>query len=82
MYRLIALLTTLFALSGCGGGGSGSGSLFSSGLTSLASGSTAVSSAVGSSAATAVVNPEPSTMLLFSVGVVGLAAAMLRKKKK
>lgn len=95
---LAAMFASMILLTGCkigGGGGGGSGSGTSSPAESL-QGSTLVyengetnglnnesfdETPVEQSGSTAVI-PEPATIAIFSLGLAGLAAGLLRRKAK
>mgnify|MGYP001587792714 CR=1 FL=1 len=90
--RIIIILFIVLLLAGCREGSSGVGSLFSSGGSSGDSGSSSGSgggsggssgSGGGSPGGPApIVNPEPSSIALFGVGLSALAAAMMKKKRR
>ena len=87
MGKLLFVLFFALAVVGCKGGGGGGSSFFSSGggdsFVGSAGGGTFVStSSVSSVSAPIGHSPEPATMIMFGIGLSGLAAAKLRKKKK
>jgi len=76
--KLIVILLNLLLIAGCNEGGSGGlASLFSSSGSSSSSSSRSSSSAPRNPA-----NPEPSSFVLLSMGLGGLVAMALRKKRK
>lgn len=81
MLRFIVIMLCVFIIAGCGsgGGGSSSGSSFdadaSGELTEFSYDDSQDSDDLAST-------PEPSTLILFGIGLGGFAAKMLWKRKK
>ena len=89
MLKFLLILLMVISLVGCGSGGGGfsSGSLFdsdSSGTSSVGTSTVELASdySTDSPAVPSYPNPEPSTIMLFGIGIGGLLAAKLRKKKR
>lgn len=80
MRKLLFILAVAMLIAGCKSGGGGSGSVSSSGGSPLYSGITSESTDLAEGADYS--NPEPSTMVLFGIGLAGLAARGLRKNKR
>jgi len=84
-FHLVAILFILLLIAGCSGGGSSDlSSLFgsSSGSSYSGSGSSSGSSGGSGGSITLVHSPEPSSLALLGVGLGGLVAMALRKRKK
>jgi len=80
MLKLLMLFSAGLLVAGCrSGGGGGSSPAFL--LPSGGSGDSEIVLASESSMTTNV-NPEPSSMILLGVGLAGLAAKSLKKRKK
>ncbi len=83
--KLLSVLLLTILLAGCGSAGAGGAlsSLFGSGGSSSVGSSIAAGSGVtGSSGVILSHTPEPSTVALLGIGLLALAAAKLRNRKK
>lgn len=86
MLKFLIILVMLISITGCRSGGSGSGSgslaLFDSNDSGTSSNVITSDYGTGSPEVPSYPNPEPSTVILFGIGLGGLLAAKLRKKKR
>jgi len=91
MRLLIVLIFATVLIAGCSGSGGGSGTSTTTGSVSGAlstdNGSGNVTVDPGNETNTTNIvhrthNPEPSTIILFGIGLAGIARLALRKKKK
>ncbi|MDD4899217.1 MAG: PEP-CTERM sorting domain-containing protein [Candidatus Omnitrophica bacterium] len=84
LFSLFLILFTLVLVSGCsggGGGGSASGMLSRSDDSGSGSGGDDGGTGDGTTPLVKTHNPEPSSMLLLTSGLIGLAFAARRKEK-
>ena len=92
MFKKFLLIAAVVVLAGCKSGG-GSGDMGVSGFTALPGSGTEIGSLPGTGGSPYVPepsdediqrrhSPEPTTMVLFGIGLSSLVASKLRKKKR
>ena len=83
MQKLMYLIAIVILLAGCRNEGGGANTAFLTETTFSTSPSGFVSpSDSASPSGSVVVTPEPSTVAIFSLGLIGLAANMLKKRNR